>query len=144
MVQHRGGDAGFLDDVIAVAEHGDPAQVEVHRAHRAAVDDQCRVAGIVGDTVENVAQTIGFRIDAVGAAVDDFCGWDDVIRGAEHVEDGAVGAFQAAADDEADLAFKPRLAEAAHGNFGPGRVEHVGHQRAVVGLGDVGLALHRP
>ncbi len=53
-----------------------------------------------------------------------------------------LGPLQPASDDEADLALQSRLDEAGHRDLGAVRVEHVLHQRAVVRLGDVGLALH--
>src|SRR5262249_8610267 len=70
-------------------------------------------------------------------------GRHDIVGSAQHVENGAVRPQQPTPQHEPQLAFQARLDEAAHRNFGTGAVEHVGHEGAVVGLLDVGLALHR-
>src|SRR5688572_7687292 len=40
MAEHAGGDAGLLDVGIAVEKPADPAEIDVHRPHRAPTDDE--------------------------------------------------------------------------------------------------------
>src|SRR5262245_626244 len=51
MVEHRGSHTRLFDDIVAMTQHADPAQVDVHGLDRPAADDQRGVAGIVGDAV---------------------------------------------------------------------------------------------
>jgi len=111
MVQHRRRDAGLLDDVVAVAQYADPAQIHLHRPDRPPADDQRGVTGIVGDAVQHAARLVRLRIDPMRPPIDDLGRGDDVIDGGQHVEYRAIRALQALSHDEAELALQPRLDE---------------------------------
>ncbi len=110
MIEHRGGNAGFLDHPIAMTERRNPSQIKLHGPYRPASDDQRAGRRIVGDTIQHRALPLRFRVNPVRAAVDNLKTGNDIIRCIQDIENGTVRTLQTLADNEAELALDPRLA----------------------------------
>jgi hypothetical protein len=81
VVQHRGGQAGFLDHAVLEQHGADPAQVHVHRPHRPAAQHDAGVGGEVADGVEHLAHGLGVAVELLDARVDDLDRRRDVVGG---------------------------------------------------------------
>src|SRR6185437_530306 len=49
MVEHAGGEPGFFQLAVAIAQRTDPAQVGVERSQRTAAEHNAGIGGVVGD-----------------------------------------------------------------------------------------------
>ena len=132
----------LLDHAVAVEQGPDPAHVHVHRLERPATHDDACVGCVVGDGVEHLAGGLGLRIDLLDARIDQFQRRRHIVRGREHVIDGAVGPAQRPGQHEGQFDLDARHDEAVGRDFAAFTKKHVIQQGARVGLGDVAGPLH--
>src|SRR5215469_12798017 len=71
MVQHTGGEAGFLDDRVLVQHRTHPAQVETIGAHLSAARHDPGIGGKIRYGIEYLAWRSGVTIELLDARVDD-------------------------------------------------------------------------
>src|SRR5699024_1983305 len=136
VVQHAGGDAGFLHGLVLEQDARDPAQVHGFRAHRVAADDHGAHRRVVGDGVHDGA---AFHLDA---RIEDLQGGDDVFGGFQHVEDVRVRTLDVLLELERQFHCDARMRVLVPLHGAPGVKDHVVEDDAVVRFGDAGGHLH--
>ena len=143
VIEHAGGDAGFLNHPVAVHQGRNPAQIKIHRLDRATAHDDSSVGGVVGDGVHDFARSLALRIDALRACVDQLKRRDDVVGRRQHVGHGHVFAFEPILEDERQFDLDHRHDETIARNLAAVGKNHVVEQRAEIGLVDLRRHLHR-
>ena len=143
MVEHAGGEAGFLDHAVLEQHRAGPAKIDRVRADRATAEDDPGVGGEVRDRVEDLAHCLVVAVELLDPGIDDLERRADVLGRGEDVEHADAGPAQRLAEDEGELDLDPRRDEARDRNVAALGEEHVVHQRRVVGLADLARLLHR-
>ena len=86
MAEHAGGEPRLLDLGILVHDAADPAQVDVHRADRAAAERNARGGAVIGHGIDDSARVLDARIDDLDRRY-------HVFGGAQHVGEADAGAL---------------------------------------------------
>src|SRR3954468_5846878 len=95
MPEHAGGHTRFLDLGVAHHDPADPAQIDLHRANRAAANHDAGGSAVIRDRVENLAWIDEPRVD-------DLDGRNDVLDRAQHIGQADAWTFHLRAKNEAE------------------------------------------
>ncbi len=143
MIEHAGGEPGFFQLAVAIAQRADPAQIRVERAQGTAAEHNAGIGRVVGDGVEDLARRFGFAVDPLDPGVENFQRRHHEIRRVEHVEQGAAGSGQPLLHHKGKLGLDPRADKAVRWHEAAIGKEHVVEQNPGVRLVDAERALHR-
>jgi hypothetical protein len=127
MAHDASGKSGFLDHAVFRQRRADPSQIDIHRPHRPAAQNNGAVGRIIGDGVDDGAGH--FR-----PVVDDFQRGRHVLGGAQYIVNAAASALQIFTHDKGEFGFQPRFYERSGRDPGPIIVEGIVENDAVVWL----------
>ena len=125
MAKYGRGDAGILDNSVAMNKRRHPAQINGIGANPVVTQNQAGIGRIVRNGIEDLARRSRARIDPADAGIDNFNRRSDIVGGVHDVFYRAIGARQALLENKSQLDFDARLDKAREGDVAVIGKQHV-------------------